>query len=75
MQVEDVGGWEGCRWRMWEGRRDVVLSPDLIWRVYRLQYNTILKVIRAGVGFGSGTETRRDACGGCGRKGGWEGCM
>ena len=19
MQVEDVGGWEGCRWRMWEG--------------------------------------------------------
>ena len=39
----------------------LVLSPDLIRRVYRLQYNvwenTILKVIRAGVGFGSGTET------------------
>ena len=40
----------------------IVLSPDLIWRVYRFQYNTqelraVLKAIRAGVGFGSGTET------------------
>ena len=44
-------------------RVHVVSSPDLIWRIYRLQYNapplhTILKVICAGVGFGSGTETR-----------------
>ena len=37
----------------------LVSSPDLIWRVYRLQYNAILKAIRAGVGFGSGTETRK----------------
>ena len=22
MQVEDVGEWEGCRWRVWEGGRD-----------------------------------------------------
>ena len=37
----------------------LVLSPDLIRRVYRFQYNAraILKVIHAGVGFGSGTET------------------
>ena len=68
--MKDVGEWEGCRWRMWAGGRDVVSSPDLIWRVYRLQYNTILKVICAGVGFGSGTETSRDAGGGCRR-----GCM
>ena len=41
----------------------VVLSPDLIRRIYRFQYNalenpcTLLKAIHAGVGFGSGTET------------------
>ena len=40
----------------------LVLSPDFIWRVYRFHYNTqelraVLKAIRAGVGFGSGTET------------------
>ena len=34
----------------------VVSSPDLIRRVYRLP-RAILKAIRAGVGFGSGTET------------------
>ena len=33
----------------------VVSSPDLIRHVYHFQYN--LKAIRAGVGFGSGTET------------------
>ena len=38
-------------------------SPDLIRCLYRFQYNalpsprSILKAIRAGVGFGSGTET------------------
>ena len=40
----------------------LVSSPDLIRRVYRFQYNmqktrAVLKAIRAGVGFGSGTET------------------
>ena len=35
---------------------DRVSSPDLIRRVYHFQYN-VLKVIRAEVGFGSGTET------------------
>ena len=37
----------------------IVLSPDVIWRIYCFQYNVqaILKAIRAGVGFGSGTET------------------
>ena len=34
----------------------LVLSPDLIWHIYRFQYNT-LKVIHAGVGFGFGTKT------------------
>ena len=37
---------------------DLVSSPDLIRRVYRFQY--ILKAIRVGVGFGSGTETSAD---------------
>ena len=32
----------------------LVSSPDLI----RFQYSTILKAIRAGVGFGSRTETK-----------------
>ena len=38
----------------------LVSFPDLIRRVYRLQYNAraILKAIRAWVGFGSGTETK-----------------
>ena len=36
---------------------NLVSSPDLIRRVYRLQYNAILKAIHAGVGFGSETET------------------
>ena len=37
----------------------LVSSPDLIRCVYRFPYNAraILKAIRAGVGFGSGTET------------------
>ena len=37
----------------------LVSSPDLIWCIYRFQYNVcvILKAICAGVGFGSGTET------------------
>ena len=35
---------------------NLVSSPDLIRRVYRLQYNAILKAICAGVGFGSETE-------------------
>ena len=37
----------------------LVSSPDLIRRVYCFQYNArvILKATRAGVGFGSGTET------------------
>ena len=40
----------------------IVSSPDLIRCVYHFQYNaqeprTILKAIRAGVGFGSETET------------------
>ena len=41
---------------------DIVSSPDLVRHVYRLQYNVraILKAIRAGVGFGSGTETTSD---------------
>ena len=36
------------------------VHPDLIWCVYHFWYNSpraILKAIRAGVGFGSGTET------------------
>ena len=42
----------------------IVSSPDLIWRIYRFplsyfSYWVILKAIRAGVGFGSGTETRQ----------------
>ena len=37
---------------------NVVLSPDLIRRVYRFQYKTVLKPICAGIGFGSGTETK-----------------
>ena len=36
--------------------KKVVSSPDLIRRVYRFQ-----KAIRAGVGFGSGTETSKKA--------------
>ena len=41
-----------------------VLSPDLILHVYRFCIMcTILKVIRAGVGFGSGTETNYIAAG------------
>ena len=42
---------------------DLVSSSDLIWRVYRFQYispHAILKAIRTGVGFWSGTETRPD---------------
>ena len=35
---------------------NLVSSPDLIRQVYRFQYN-VRKVICAGVGFGSGTET------------------
>ena len=42
----------------------VVSSPDLIQHVHHFQYNAwenthaILKAIRAGVGFGSGTKTK-----------------
>ena len=41
--------------------RIVVSSPDLIRRIYRFQYSpcAILKAIRAGVGFGSETETNQ----------------
>ena len=35
----------------------VMYTLGLVQREYRFQYNAILKVIRAGVGFGSGTET------------------
>ena len=39
---------------------NLVPSPDLIRPVYRFQYDVcaILKVISAGIGFGSGTETK-----------------
>ena len=64
--MEDVGGWEGCRWRMWEGGRgagggcgrvggmqveDVEGWEGCRWRMW---------------------EGGRDAGGGCGRMGGMQ---
>ena len=51
--------WSNLAWRVSTSHSHLVSSPDHIRRVYHFQYNVhaILKVIRTGIGFGSGTET------------------
>ena len=51
--------WSNLAWRVSTSHSHLVSSPDHIWRVCHFQYNAhaILKAIRTGIGFGSGTET------------------
>ena len=84
--MEGVGGWEGCRWRMWEGGRDAGGGCGRVggvqvedaggwegcrWRMREGGRDAGGRCGRVGgmqmEGVGEG------ACGGCGRKGGWEG--